>query len=494
MSMPVSEAKFEQSDCAAFQPLKTILAGSSIDAVLPARCGYLIVPESRVGRTDAHIRLPVVIAEATSTPPDKDVAKRPAPLVMVTGGPGGSSLGFVGALAKGAAFSELRRDRDVILVNERGVLHSEPQLNCSEFDDLARNVFGNDGNVHPVTPEESREAAQRCYQRLTVEAGVDLASYNTSEMAADVHDAVGALGYVKYNIYGVSFGTLLTQHVVQRFPDNIESIILDSPVTLDGNIVFDVGRSVNDALQALFAACREDMQSCDAKYPELDKTLFKLVADLESQKPAFQVLNPKDGKTYAWNLTGGMVFQEVVNNMKQSVIPVMPQLIYAMKAGVLKPVEDLVAQGVVPVPDESAGMRLSVECSEWAFGTPDQIPTEGIDETVQRFIGPAAADKLRACEVWPVPRVQKVFPEVYKPLESASLPALIMPARFDANTHPKKGPEIASHLPKAFVHTFPDRGHVVIGPCAISMMNAFISDPSKDPDTACLKELTIKWQ
>jgi pimeloyl-ACP methyl ester carboxylesterase len=485
-----SESGFEEADCADFAPLAAILEASDLtpDAVAPARCGTITVPESRVGRTDATIRLPVVVAQATAA----DAAyKRPAPLVILNGGPGFTSLGFVVNMVAEGPWRALREQRDVVLVNERGLQGSDPYPRCAELDGLGAGVFGDDGQVHPVDPAVRREALAACYTRLT-EEGIDLASYNTFEMTADVHETLTALDYSSYHVMGISFGTLFAQHMALRFPEAVDSLVLDSPVASAGNVMLDLPRAVDGALGELFSACASD-EACASLYPDLEQTFYAVVAAAEENPVPFDVPHPETGEPYRHVVTGRDIFGLVASNMKLGVAHTLPQLIAGMAQGSFETAQGLLAQQVVPGPDTNSAMATSVECSGWAYRSLDDRPA-GVPEEVEAFLLPVMLEKHDNCAVWPVPQVEEVFADVFEPVRSDTLPALILPARFDGNTPTENGEDIAASLPRAFVHRFPDRGHVVaMDACANQVIADFLSDPSTDPDATCIDELTIPW-
>jgi hypothetical protein len=116
-----------------------------------ARCGYLVVPEDRTQPTGRNIRLLVAIFPARSAPAKSD------PVVYVAGGPGGIALaetpildapstGHVHAAAARTCFLSSRQastaTRDLILMDQRETLYSEPALTCPDMDQFLRTVLG----------------------------------------------------------------------------------------------------------------------------------------------------------------------------------------------------------------------------------------------------------------------------------------------------------------------------------------------------------------
>ena len=107
-------------------------------------CGVLTVPETRNDPDSRSIRLAVATVAAVSENPSQD------PIVYLDGGPG--NTGLVSALNQVA--SGMNADRDVIFVDQRGTLHSEPHLACPEQDAFYAEVVGM-AYAAPVTGEKS---------------------------------------------------------------------------------------------------------------------------------------------------------------------------------------------------------------------------------------------------------------------------------------------------------------------------------------------------
>jgi hypothetical protein len=89
---------------------------ASIPGLKAARCGDLVVPENRARPTGRTIRLAVAIVPPVSATPASD------PVVYLAGGPGGSAI----AAAPGLIDAGLNRDRELILMDQRGVGFSNP--------------------------------------------------------------------------------------------------------------------------------------------------------------------------------------------------------------------------------------------------------------------------------------------------------------------------------------------------------------------------------
>ena len=106
-----------------------------------ARCGQLVVPENPDDPSGRSIALAVAVVPAVSA------RARPDPLFLLAGGPGqGARDGYVPILG---ALAGVRRDRDLVLVDQRGTGQSNP-MNCD---------FPEEALVPEVEPETFRRMA-----------------------------------------------------------------------------------------------------------------------------------------------------------------------------------------------------------------------------------------------------------------------------------------------------------------------------------------------
>ncbi len=122
---PAVVPRFEAAPCPARHA--AVLAEES------ATRGYLVVPEKRTKSNGRTIRLPVATIPSVNQPPDTD------PIVHMTGGPGGDALSETDELVKAG----LNQSRDLIVMDQRGDLDTQPELTCPEIDQF---------NILAVTP------------------------------------------------------------------------------------------------------------------------------------------------------------------------------------------------------------------------------------------------------------------------------------------------------------------------------------------------------
>jgi pimeloyl-ACP methyl ester carboxylesterase len=109
----------------------------------------------------------------------KSTAAKPrSPVVFLGGGPGipGTVLGRVPVYY--ALFEKLQASSDVILIDQRGIGTSSPDLECPEGPPPAANVFLNEASFRQALAARAGACAEAWWAK-----GVDLAAYTTTASA-----------------------------------------------------------------------------------------------------------------------------------------------------------------------------------------------------------------------------------------------------------------------------------------------------------------------
>lgn len=181
---------------------------------IAAEEAFLEVPRRHSEPDGPRIRLRVVRLPATGGD------GRAAPVVYLAGGPGDS--GFGTALGpRWPVFDRVRRETDVLLLDQRGTDFSEMPPECShahQFDD-----------AQPLQREAAlialRDTAAGCIAEWR-KAGVDLGAYTTTESADDIDDLRRAMGLPRISLWGMSYGTHLALATVRRHGPGLERVVL----------------------------------------------------------------------------------------------------------------------------------------------------------------------------------------------------------------------------------------------------------------------------
>jgi pimeloyl-ACP methyl ester carboxylesterase len=469
------DASYQETPCP-----NPIIAAYPILNLYPPEftCGYLTVPEDRTKPDSPKIK----IAVARAAP--KKVVPGATPLLWLEGGPGGSGL----AAATRIVGKGVNADREVIFVDQRGTLKSDPLLNCPNYDSfLAKAVAKSAEN--PETGREDAAAVGACYQDW-VDQGYDPAAFNTSENAADLADLRIELGIKSWNVYGVSYGTDLALQYLRDYPEGIRSEVLDSVVPPQVNLANQFWPAAADGYQDVAAAC-EAQPACNAAYPDLRGELTTVVNRLSSHPVTVQATNPVTGDQGTVVLDGYTFANLLVTlSLAPGSFVQAPRLIDEMAKGNAVPAADLVLAGAPLAGVTGYGLAFGVFCSE---AVPFTSPAHA--ESIARQVLPDFPAKVLAltpqqphlfadCQAWPVPPAD---PAVTAPVHS-DVPVLELSGTFDAITPTAWARMAAETLPNSRIIEFPGDGHGVVNwtDCAATVMVGFLDQPDGGYSTSCV--------
>ncbi|MCC6147132.1 MAG: alpha/beta fold hydrolase [Anaerolineaceae bacterium] len=463
--------RFEESSCM-FDLPAGVIEGKDI------RCGYLIVPEEYKNPAGPSIRVAIAIIPTYQPNPQPD------PVVMLQGGPGGSTI-YTYTTQLFTPGANFKSNRDIILLEQRGTLYSQPALTCPEIIEETIRTLNQD-----LTPEENsqlyEQALLTCHNRL-IKEGVNLSAFNSLENAADIESLRTALGYKQINLYGVSYGTLLALHTMQYHPQGIRSVILDAVVPTQINFLLESPRSQQRAFDKLFSSCAS-VEDCDQYYPDLEKIFQDTIKNLQDKPAEITITDFDNGNTYPAKLNGDS-FRSAVFQMMYitEIIPLLPKVIYEASDGEFGFLQRILSLLTIDR-TMSYGMYYSVLCAEDADFSAGDIQVGGLTPASAETEKEGILSFLRTCQQWDVALLSEANDQPVK----SSIPTLILNGDFDPITPPAFGQAAAETLKNSYTIIFPTGGHgaAFTSDCANNIMQEFLEDPSKKPDTSCIAEKT----
>jgi pimeloyl-ACP methyl ester carboxylesterase len=178
-------------------------------------CATLTVPLTRNGAAPGAVGLNIERLQAGAVPTHTAV-------IGLAGGPGQAALPLAAGMAKEMA--PALGSRDLLVFDQRGTGSSGP-LACPALEGSAE-VFG---------------AIGQAFERCALQIGAARGSYTTQESVADIEAIRQAAGYEKLVLFGVSYGTKVALEYAERYPQNVESLVLDSVVPPERDDPFSVG-------------------------------------------------------------------------------------------------------------------------------------------------------------------------------------------------------------------------------------------------------------
>ncbi len=438
--------------------------------------GYLQVPENRQEPGGKWIKLPVYIF------PSKNPQKAKDPVIYTVGGPGYTSM----RAAQYIRAYQYREDRDFILFEQRGTQYAQPNLACPEWSAALAEIYGN--TKRPDNPDSVlTEAMLKCKKRLVAQ-DIDLDTYRTTAIAADLRDLVSALGIDQYNLLTLSYSTKIAQVMLRDYPDGIRSIVMDSPLPLEVNYEEETLANLVELSERLLEQCAEDPE-CNSAHPQLKSRFFTFLKELKDNSISIPL--PVDSAASRDTVTyqGGDILSLIANASTTELAQV-PVLIEQLLNGDNSFLEaDAANQQWTAGPGNGIGMRISVWCAE----EKPFIDRQRLAEQNEKYPEAAGVDPefipKAVCDCWGVTHEDSHENKAV----SSDIPVLLISGEFDIQTPVKWAAQMQSNLSNSYHLIFKGWKHGPTTnwskPCAMEAARAFFNDPSKQPSLECLDEI-----
>lgn len=441
-----------------------IRAGAGYPGI-KARCGTLPRPLDPADPGSQVIELFVAVVPALSLEPAPD------PLVPIAGGPGQASSEFYAGFA--GAFEAVRRDRDIVLLDQRGTGESAA-LECEVDDDEFEG---------PFSAEKTIAATRECLESLPY----DPRFFTTSVAVEDLEALRKALGYQQFNLYGISYGSRVAQHFLRRFPDSTRSVILDGVVAPQIALGPGIAVEAQNAIDAIFDRCAES-EACAAKFPEIVQEFAELRARLADAPILLDMANPVTGQREEIEFSD----EELAGALRllsysPTTVALMPLLVHEAAQENYLPLAAQFMMVAESLSDSmSIGMHNAVVCTEDApFFDGENVDRETLEAT---YMGPLQLDTLDAiCSVWP----RGPLDDEFKMPVASDVPVLLLSGEADPITPPRYAELAAVDLGNALHLIGRKQGH---GQAPRGCMPDIIADFVASTDinaleTGCLERL-----
>ena len=415
-------------------------------------CGSHRVFEDRAARSGRTIDLKVAVVPALRREAADD------PLFLLAGGPGQGATKYGPLIPQ--AFREVRKTRDVVLVDLRGTGGSNP-LACDLGDPL--DILG--GGELDAGP---------CLRKLKADPRL----YTTEPAVDDLDDVRAALGYEKINLWGGSYGTRAALVYARRHPERVRTMVLDGAAPFEIALPLHNAWGAQRALDRLVADCAAE-PACRAAYPRLREELDEVFSGLPVRA---NLRHPQTGKPLEMTVSRGG-FASGLRGMLYTPAhaSLVPWVIHSARQGDFAPFATLILETAAwSTETMSLGLTLSVLCSE-------DLPRirEGEADRAVRgtFLGDLEIEGWRRmCEPWP----RGPMPAVSGPPIRA--PALILSGALDPVTPPRWGEVMKSHFSNALHVVVPGAGHnTSMTGCVPDLIARFIEQ--QKIDASCVRKI-----
>jgi pimeloyl-ACP methyl ester carboxylesterase len=411
-------------------------------------CGSLMVPENYEQPEQRKISINYAVLPAVSE------NKKADPLLILAGGPGQAATELAAMINR--MFSDVRKQRDILLIDQRGTGKSNP-LSCelSHVDELVKA----DDDV------DLARIAGECLAQYTDE---DLTQYHTVNAIRDFEAVRKHLGYPQVNLYGGSYGTRAGLVYMREAPESVRAAVLDA-VAPPEVVVGPFGRHGADSFNLLLEHCAKSA-ACQATFPELKNTYAETLAKLEEKPVPLTVNDPLTNEPTDILITAGRFTSVMRVGLYHPVTrQLLPYAIQQTHRGNYTPLVGLIGSSMSQS-EMYMGLTLSVLCSEDLPRATDELLAADGDND---FIGSRTADAfVDMCSVWPsAPRPDSWFEPV-----ASDIPSLLLSGRLDPVTPPTWGALAAQTLPNSRHLIAPNGSHTIAGhTCANKLATQFIN-------------------
>ncbi len=451
-TFPPTVPRFETAPC--------VFRLSTELAKLKKRCGFVVVLERHGVARGRAIRLFAMVLQRAAQ-------KSQNALIYLNGGPGASSA-FLGTALTGELAATFTSREDLILFDQRGIGFSQPALNCGGDMVLCRELY--------------------------TRAGFEISAFNSVENALDVGDIRAQLGYEKLDVYGISYGTLLAQHVMRLDENVVRSVTLDAVLPVGVNALVDNIATKDRALRKVLEACASDAR-CNQAFPSLYFQLERAFEVVRNELLEVAIRGGERNGGFDLQLDEYMVYNFLISFLYETDANArIPFLIHAIANKDSRSLEQILSPyfgipgGSSEVNSFAQGMFFTVVCREMVnLNSAEWATTLGFDVLPiyrELSIKPSSG-VVKNCQDWK-PGVASAAD--LEPVNS-KIPTLMFTGKFDPVTPPEYARTVASHLERAQVVEFVG-GHGALIPganlsCGAQLFQAFLERPELKLDTTC---------
>ncbi|MDQ2075506.1 alpha/beta hydrolase [Marinimicrobium sp. ABcell2] len=443
-------------------------------------CGVLKTPME-----EGSFELPVVIVRAESNEP------QPEPLLYLQGGPGASAgLDRAGIEYWLDWIIHAGLQRDLVLMDPRGVGRSKPVLKCEAHDDYSREILTRNVPLEKEL-EGGRVLLEQCFAELKQEpTNFSAEHYGTQSSARDIVGLMNALNYEQWNLLGVSYGSRLALAVAQS-PDvqennRLRSLILDSVYPPERGGLMAWPREATEGLERFFDWC-EARTHCRGDFDDVEGNFQRALKHLKDNPVTVETELWREGSTLHVVMNDHRFIAAVFSAIYQHHLwPEIPNAIEAAlkeeAEGMAMLVESFVNNALSP--QLSLPVFFAVDCRDNPVGSAEEY-SRALDEYPQYARYLQYFWEYRGClHFSPAPETNTV-----PTIESApDVPTLLLAGALDPITPLQWAQELAEKWPETQLVVFPSTGHAVVGSddCVHTHFKDFLDQPSERWRPECL--------
>ncbi|GFE85663.1 alpha/beta hydrolase [Steroidobacter agaridevorans] len=426
----------------------------------PAKCGVVQVPENPAKPDGRKLDIAVAVVPAMGG------KALPDPILLLMGGPGEESMNEAAFYVEW--LEPLRRERDILLIDQRGTGKSH-RLGCDLYKDVGAAVLLRD--VFPVA------SAERCARELSKDA--DLTQYSYEHFSKDIEHIRRLLGYGPLNLFAGSYGTRAAQVFIKTHGASVRTAMLVSVVPIDEPMPLPMAKGAQAAMDRVLEDCAAQ-SACHAAFPNVRNELSQMLHRLETEEVKVNV----PGQATPVRLHRGRAAERLRSMMYRAEgAAQIPQVIHKAYLGNYQPiVEDIVSNASFIGSAISFGLFFSIVCNEdTAFIDDADIPAA----SAGTYLGDYRVRQQQAvCSRWP----KASLPRGYRDPVRTSVPTVFV----SGDTDPATPLWFAERMKQGFAQraevVLVNRGHTEYLDCVATTYQKFVAAGSVEKlDTSACK-------
>ncbi|MCD9029071.1 alpha/beta fold hydrolase [Luteimonas sp. BDR2-5] len=437
------------------------LDGGNASMRVEAQCATFDVPEDPDAPDGRSIGLNLAWLPADGDGGTGD------PVFFLAGGPGQAATELAAHI--NFALREVRRQRDIVLVDQRGTGQSNP-LDCVDADGAPLEIDA----LSAPTDAQLDAFVGRCLAGLAGRA--DPRFYTTGNAIRDLDAVRAALGADRVNLVGGSYGTRVAQQYAAAYPQHVRSLVLDGVAPNDLVVGGEFAHTFEDALTLQSTQCSADA-ACRRRFPDdLHTQLRGVMATLQAAPVEVAYRDPGSGEqrdgTVTPDTVTGLAFLFSYAPQTASLLPLMLDEASHGRYGPLLSLSQLMNSSVGG--QMNRGMQWSVICAEDAGRYREDA------RAADTILGPGVARMFfGACRTWPAGAPPA---DHTAPLRSDA-PALLLSGELDPVTPPGYAERVLAQLPNGRHLVLKGQGH---GTLALGCMPKLLAQFIESTDAAAL--------
>ncbi|MGV9286281.1 alpha/beta hydrolase [Streptomyces sp. NPDC003719] len=370
----------------------TACEGSGLDP--RQQCATLRVPMDYADPDGPRIDI------AVSRIPSENPDARRGTLLLIPGGPGGSSLGDPSG--KGQKLPQDVRDAyDLVGFAPRGLAPSTPVTCGLAYGDLATSKLrpwpAADGSV-----DGNMATARRTADACAANGGELIRHLGTANEARDIDRLRAALGERRLSAWGVSYGTYVGAVYAQLFPHRTDRIVLDSnddpdPTRVARAWLAGHEQGVEDTFPdfAAWASGPGNPDRVATRAADVRPLFLRLAARLDREPLPWPGANPAE-------LNGNVLRQTMLDSLySPSRYPTLARLMNAARQGTVPPAPQSPPEAVL---QNVTAVGAGTLCNDVAWPKAQAVYEKDVAESRAKY--PLTAGMPRnamVCAAWPYP-------------------------------------------------------------------------------------------